>query len=259
MSSSESSRSRIEAVGIIVPVHNEEGRIALALHALESAIRHPALVDLTCRIVVVLDSCRDRTPVIVKRWARGLNSTDGHHGAVIIECRTANVGRARQIGCAELLRRWSTLEPRHIWFATTDSDSEVPTDWLAVQLARHGEGFDLWAGRVAVVDWSGRSDGTAHEWNRRYEAETAPIHGANLGVSADIYLDAGGFSPLPTGEDRALHRAIAAIGGAVCYDHLAPVVTSARRHARAPYGFAHRLTTLEAGVATVPVTSDISP
>jgi hypothetical protein len=66
-----------------------------------------------------------------------------------------------------------------------------------------------------------------------------------LGVSASAYLDAGGFSPLRTGEDRAFHRAIISGNGVACYDHLAPVVTSARIDARAPNGFAYALTVLE--------------
>jgi hypothetical protein len=58
-------------------------------------------------------------------------------------------------------------------------------------LARHEQGFDFWAGRVSVRDWSERTVDAARAWTLRYTAEPAPIHGASLGVSAGTYLDAG--------------------------------------------------------------------
>jgi hypothetical protein len=246
---------RIKAVGIVVPVHNEERHIGAALTALETAVAHPDLADVICRIAVVLDSCSDDSAVIVDRWRRHLRSTADRDLSILVRCRSANVGKARQRGCRALLRRWGAIDPRHIWLATTDADSEVPSDWLVVQRARHAEGFDFWAGRVAVADWSPRPQQIAGEWRRLYDAETTPIHGANMGVSAHAYLGAGGFRALRTGEDRALHRAIALTGGSVCYDRQGAVVTSARRLARAPQGFAHTLTALEEQRAPLPTPS----
>jgi glycosyltransferase involved in cell wall biosynthesis len=245
VSPSPSPRARLEAVGVVIPVHNEEKNLAVALEALESALSHPALDQVACRVAIVLDACRDGTAGIVTRWRRDRRRTGPLGTPVLVTCRSANVGRARQLGCDALLRTWAGFDPRRIWLATTDADSHVPPDWLAVQLARHEEGFDFWAGRVAVRDWSRRRAGTAREWGWRYDAEVAPIHGANLGVSAQAYLEAGGFPPLRTGEDLALHRAVVAAGGVACYDHLATVFTSARRRARAPLGFAHALSALE--------------
>lgn len=232
---------RTNAIGVVLPVHNEELRIASALSAIRVAFHHPSVIDYDRYLVIVLDSCDDGTAQIVKRWKR-------RHFAdrcSVIESGSANVGVARQMGCASVLSEWESLDRDRIWIATTDADSEVPPDWLAVQLARHDAGYDLWAGRVTVRDWSPRSARTASEWSLRYADEVAPIHGANLGFNAGAYLEAGGFQPLPTGEDRALHGAIATRSHYVCHDRLAPVVTSARRHGRAPRGFAYRLDSIE--------------
>ncbi len=238
-------RAPIEAVGVVMPVHNEERVLRSALTALEIALAHRALMGVTCRAAIVLDSCDDGTAGIAEVWHRHLESLNRGALALVIPCRSRNVGEARRVGCRALLDAFVSRDPRRVWLATTDADSEVPSDWLAVQLARHEQGFDFWAGRVAVNDWSARHPHTARAWTRRYSAEVTPIHGANLGVSASAYLDAGGFSPLRTGEDRAFHDAITSGDGVACYDHLAPVVTSARNDARAPSGFGHALDALE--------------
>jgi hypothetical protein len=160
---------------------------------------------------------------------------------VVLRCRSAGVGEARRVGAATLLRKWRTFNPRTIWLATTDADSRVPPGWLAAQVDAHEFGADVWTGRVTVEDWSPYNDGTAQLWNEAYDAEEAPVHGASMGFNAQMYLNAGGFAPLGTGEDRALHRAILAAGGRALEDMELRVITSGRRSARAPLGFAHAL------------------
>ncbi len=63
------------------------------------------------------------------------------------------------------------------------------------------------------------------------------VHGANLGVRGDAYLAVGGFPPLAVSEDAALVGALALAGRTVLRTPSCPVVTSARRHPRAPGGF----------------------
>jgi hypothetical protein len=70
------------------------------------------------------------------------------------------------------------------------------------------------------------------------------IHGANLGLTARAYRDAGGFPPLDVGEDRALVTALENRGYRVLRTPDAPVRTSARLHGRARGGFAAHLATL---------------
>ena len=141
-------------------------------------------------------------------------------------------------------RKWRRLNPGNIWLATTDADSRVPPGWLAAQLAAHEFGADVWTGRVTVEDWSPYEEETARLWNEAYDAEQMPVHGASLGFNAQMYLDAGGFASLGTGEDRALHQAILAVGGRALEDMELRVITSGRRLARAPLGFAHALSSL---------------
>ena len=79
---------------------------------------------------------------------------------------------------------------------------------------------------------------------------SGPIHGANLGFNAQKYLSVGGFRSIPTGEDRALVSDLIASGAKAHFDSSVRVMTSDRRQARAPDGFASVLTRLDSSLTT---------
>lgn len=199
---------------------------------------------------VVLDECSDASGAIVRRHAARLAGGPLAR-LLVLERSGANVGAARRAGCSAVIAELAEthgIAPGGIWVATTDADSQVPPAWLAVQVARHEQGVDVWTGRVTVADWSQRSAALPHAWRRRYDAEAAPAHGTSLGFAADRYLAVGGFEPVPAHEDQRLHRALLAAGAVGHHDRSVPVVTSARRVARAPAGFAHALALIESGL-----------
>jgi glycosyltransferase involved in cell wall biosynthesis len=229
---------RIHAVGIVLPVHDEQLLLPGALDALSRATAQLP-VGVECRTAVVLDDCTDDSAVIARQWAK-----DGW--IEVVQCQFHNVGAARRAGCAALLNAWGCLDPNSVWLATTDADSQVPARWLEVQMAAHAAGADMWIGRVEVSDWSSHLPSTEARWTVDYGREMAPIHGASMGVTAWAYFEAGGFQPLASGEDRALYRSVLTIGARAHHDSVVKVVTSARRNARAPLGFAHALNAVEA-------------
>ena len=193
------------------------------------------------KLMVVLDSCSDASEDIARELQYVLLRNESLVELCVVKCKAQNVGYARGLGCSELLSLWWRTEPSKIWLATTDADSRVPRNWLAAQVLQHEAGVEHWFGRVEVTDWSERHHETRLRWQTDYEQESRPIHGASLGFNAAAYLAAGGFKSLKTGEDRALHRDLIDQGGRVHYDSATRVVTSARRRARAPNGFAHAL------------------
>ena len=113
---------RTKAVGVVVPVHNEEELLGLALGAVERAFSEVLHWDIECQTAIVLDSCTDDSPAIARRWARSLARREGPHQSVVLRCRSAGVGEARRAGAASLLRKWKMFNPRNIWLATTDAD-----------------------------------------------------------------------------------------------------------------------------------------
>lgn len=232
---------RTEAVGVVLPVHNEQELLAASLRSLVDAFGQLREWELEAQLIVVLDSCSDASEEIAREFtetcARGRRSVELR----VVTCNAKNVGFARGLGCSLLLSAWSHVDPSKIWIATTDADSTVPLNWLTTQVLQHEAGAEHWSGRVKVTDWSEHRRETRRRWQRAYEEESRPIHGASLGFNAAAYVAAGGFQALKSGEDRALHRAMLDQGKWGYYDSVTRVVTSARRQARAPYGFAHAL------------------
>ncbi|HVB51616.1 MAG TPA: glycosyltransferase [Acidimicrobiales bacterium] len=233
--------ARTLAVGVVMPVHNEQELLGKALASLSNAFGELNHGSLLLRAVLVMDACTDDSEEIAIEWRTALARCRHPLAVTLVTSSAHNVGRARALGCAVLLKQWTRIDPARIWLATTDADSRVPKDWLTTQLARHEAGVDQWCGRVSVADWSEYSGDARSRWQHEYERESRPIHGANLGFNAGTYLAAGGFEPLDTGEDRALHRALVIHGALSHFDSAVRVVTSARRQARAPLGFAHAL------------------
>ena len=219
-------RREVAAVGVVLPVHDEENLLPCSLQALELAIA--ALPSsISCRVAIVLDRCGDASSAIVDAWAARFE-------VLVVHQECGSVGLARQAGSRALLSLWPEEDPARIWLATTDADSRVPEDWLAVQLEAYLSGADMWAGRVRVVEQSA----TALRWTQRYSAERNPVHGASLGFSAALYSQLGGFGCMRTGEDRDLHGRAMAAGFRIAHALRAVVTTSSRRKGRAPGGFA---------------------
>ncbi|HXS66051.1 MAG TPA: glycosyltransferase [Streptosporangiaceae bacterium] len=226
----------IKSVGITVPAHNEEDLLPACLDALRLAAQ--AVAGLTVQTIVVADDCADRTAAAALR-----------RGVSVISVRAKAVGAARAAGMNELLRRFSGIDPRDLWLATTDADTTVPRFWLERQLSHADQGWDAVLGTVTVADWEDRPAHLLTSFAAHYEFGDAAhphVHGANLGIRASAYVDVGGFSHLATAEDHALVEALAAAGVSALRAADIEVTTSARCDARAPHGFSHLLTKLAA-------------
>jgi glycosyltransferase involved in cell wall biosynthesis len=225
----------IRAVAVVVPAHNEEALLPGCLASLRQAAERAAIP--VC-LVVVADACTDQTA----RRAR-------EAGVTVIEICARNVGAARAAGMRAVLRQMPPAGPADVWLATTDADTLVPPGWLARQLSHAEQGWDAVLGTVTVADWADRPPHAADTFAAHYSHGGGPhphVHGANFGIRASAYLAAGGFPSLRTGEDHALLRALSAAGIAAKRAGDIAVQTSARRHARAPWGFSHLLGTLTA-------------
>ncbi len=220
----------IRAIGVVVPVQDEQQLLPACLASLRRAARHPALQGVTVHVVPVLDSCSD---------ASGEVAGDG-----ALEVSARNVGVARAAGFTEVLRREAGRPDTELWLATTDADSQVPADWLAVQLSLAAQGAEVVAGTVRVADWGDQPASVRHAFARSYGRPAdghLHVHGANLGLSASAYLAAGGVPPLALAEDQALVDDLLAHGHRLVATGRNPVLTSARRESRTVGGFADHL------------------
>lgn len=213
-------------IGVVVPAHNEEDTLDGCLRALQRAASHPALLGEAVAIVVVLDACDDGSAAIARRHAVQVTS-------VSARC----VGAARHAGACALLAQGAR------WLAFTDADSLVSESWLVDHLALEA---DAVCGVVSVADWESHAPQVQARYAAHYHDADGHrhIHGANLGVSAAAYVQAGGFPALALSEDVALVQALVAQGARIAWSARPRVVTSARVRVRARGGFGDFLLSL---------------
>ncbi|MCD2166161.1 glycosyltransferase [Comamonas koreensis] len=210
-------------IGICIPAHNEEDLIDACLESVAMATLHPDLAGEEVKVVVVLDSCSDGSAAIARQWP-----------FVTLAVNARNVGRARAAGARHLLQHQAR------WLAFTDADTRVAPDWLAVQLSL---GADVVCGTVGVDSWDAHG-ADAKAARLRFESSYQDrdghrhVHGANLGLSAQCYQQAGGFDAIECGEDQALVDRLAALGAQIAWSASPRVLTSGRPYSRVEHGFA---------------------
>jgi len=241
----------IKAFAVGIPARDEADRIVKAVQALaRAAQRSPAPVH----VVVAADRCDDATEPLARAALREGGASWRTASVVAIDSGTA--GAARHAACLAALRRAMAdgTEAHRVWVATTDGDSAVPPDWFVQHEAWACRGAHGVAGLVDLFADDGLSAAAQRRWRRSIERAGIGhghphVHGANLGMRADLWLAAGGFDQRAVGEDHELWRRARALGASLvgCADMV--VRTSARTQGRTPAGFAGLLADLDARVS----------
>lgn len=222
-------------LAVVVPARDEERLLPACLDSLDRAVEelaraHPGI---GCRVFVVLDSCVDGTSEVVA----------GRPGVTAVTVSSGQVGAARAAG-VDAAAAWADAADRdggrdRVWVASTDADTVVPPHWLTAQVALAADGHALVVGTV-LPDPRDLTEREHALWRERHELEDGHehVHGANLGFSLAAYRAVGGFPHLPVHEDVELVRALRDSGIRWVAAGGLAAVTSGRRTARAPHGFA---------------------
>ena len=225
----------ISAVGVIVPAHDEAATVAACLGSvLAAADQLPPEIE--AHVVLVADACSDATASIAAAALAG-------RGEVVV-VDDHRVGAARRVGTAATLFRFTRHDAASVWLANTDADTTVPPSWLADQVRLAHAGAAATAGLVAVASFSDHARVVPSRFHARYPDPVEPhphVHGANLGVRADVYLGVGGWPRTTHDEDVELWAALVKAGVPVRSTRALRVTTSGRRRGRAAAGFAHYL------------------
>jgi len=222
------------SIGVVIPARNEEATIedciGSVLVAGDSHRRRGALW-----VVVVADSCSDRTASLALRAI-------GDCGQVI-ETRVRSAGAARRLGAAAVIERFRHVDPGSLWLANTDADTCVCPDWIDVHLRFADQGMTGVAGivRLAPGGTPEAHEAFRHSYPIRADGTHAHVHGANIALRGDAYLDVGGWTDRPLSEDHCLWRRLRRRGWPVSSAASSVVITSARLQGRASGGFADTL------------------
>jgi glycosyltransferase involved in cell wall biosynthesis len=222
-------------VAVLIPARNEE---VLLGRCLESVIRaiDTLPVTTTATIVLVSDCSTDRTAEIGY-------SLIGDHGTVL-HTGSGTVGTARALAASFAISK-TTAPLSKFWLANTDADCIVPPSWLSEQIDFAASGIEAVAGVISVDSFEEHGSEVPARFHSSYLVRadgTHPhVHGANLGVRADRYLEVGGWADLRTAEDHDLWGRRRRIGVRLRSCAQLQVVTSGRRVGRAPCGFADAL------------------
>jgi cellulose synthase/poly-beta-1,6-N-acetylglucosamine synthase-like glycosyltransferase len=229
-------RSEDWLVGVVVPARDEENHIGECIAATRAALADGRDVR-SSWIVIVADSCCDQTAA----RARSALGTAGE----VIECNARSPGTARRLGVEAVLRRFAGTSLPQVWIANTDADSRPARDWIHRQLKFAKQGYAGVAGIVDVesIDGLGTEDFTAllEHYVVNDDGSHPHVHGANLGIRGDAYVDVGGWSDLPLAEDHCLWSRLKARNWPTISSTSSVVATSGRLVGRAVGGFADNL------------------
>ena len=222
-------------VAVLIPARDEEELLPRCLRSVATA-RERLPAGVTSDVVVVSDCSRDRTRAVAEHMLRG--------AGVVLSSDAGSVGCARAAAARSALSRATGARER-CWLANTDADCEVPATWLVDQLALAAQGVAAVAGVIDVDSFAEHSAQVRELFRLTYKIQQdgshPHVHGANLGVRAEAYLRAGGWSSLATAEDHDLWRRLQKTGLPVLSTASLQVLTSGRRVGRAPMGFAEAL------------------
>lgn len=220
---------------ILIPARNEEELLPRCLHSvLDACSKLPP--GITWDIVVAVDASTDGTFEIAEEILAG-------NGEVVVT-RAGIVGYARATAAQRALGRYAGMLSL-CWLAHTDADCIVPEDWLMKQLLLAEDGIEAVAGIISVDTFREHDSGVEKRFRSSYlidsDGRHSHVHGANLGIRADVYSRSGGWANLATAEDHDLWNRLGGAGSSRVSTAALQVTTSGRRIGRAPHGFADAL------------------
>ncbi|MEV1292170.1 glycosyltransferase [Pseudonocardia sp. NPDC049635] len=232
----------VEAVGVLVPAHDESETIGACVRSVLTAL--DAVPGLRVRALCVLaDRCSDGTAARA-RDAIARHPAGARVRHAVLETGPgdppAPVGAVRARAAATVLTLLGSpgppgAEAGRTWLLSTDADCTVEPGWVRGHLARADSGADAVIGGV-VLDLPGSPVPPGEP-----PPPDRPVYAANLGVRATAFTAVGGFPAIDCGEDHGIVARLRASGYRVLPGPVDDVRTSARTVGRARGGLADLL------------------
>ena len=241
-------------VVVAIPARNEADHLGACLAAIAA---QPGAAARIAGVAIFANNCTDETAAVAAGAALPfpvtVNTAD-------LPPDRAHIGHARRAAHDAALAFMAANDLGDAIIASTDADSRVAPDWLAMLTAAFADGVDAVCGAIEIdgpvspalararADEAAHADATARTaaWLDPRPHNPAPNHiwcwGANLAVRAAVLTAVGGSPLVDLAEDRALHSALLLHDAQVRHARSVRVLTSARSRGRVPGGFADLLT-----------------
>jgi GT2 family glycosyltransferase len=248
---------------VAVPVRDEAEHLPKCLNALAAQRDQDGrpLVFGRFSVAIFANNCDDKSAELVRSLGRGLPFPVRVVEASLLP-DFAHAGGARREAMNQADDWLSERTESDGVILTTDADSQVPSDWIANNLAAIDAGADAVLGRVVLDEEGDHLPQALHHrglLESVYEAlltelsalldpvdynpwpHHATISGATLAVTREAYRRVGGLPCVPLGEDKALVAQLARIDARIRFCPDIEVMTSGRIKGRAPGGVADTL------------------
>lgn len=240
---------------VVVPARDEEDLIRPCLRSLaaQTDVPHDRY-----EVLLVLDRCTDDT----ERRAREVLAANPGLRLYFLEGPGRGSGFARRVGMEAACERLLEAGRPGGLISSTDADTVVAPDWLAVQLEAVSAGARAIGGRIDLADdeslpphvrdW--HADHARARYRRLLSApdragttEHWQFSGASLSVTAETYREVGGLGPVTSLEDEHLEGVLRRRG--IPIERLLAVraTTSPRLKGRAERGLSYDLSRVAVG------------
>jgi len=248
---------------VAIPVKDEEQRLPACLSALATQLDRDgrAVIPGSFGIVVFANNCRDRSASLARSLGAEL-SLPVRVVETSLPPAAADAGNARR-AAMDIAEAWLGEEnATQGVILTTDADSRVSTDWIALNLAAIDAGADAVLGGIALDEEGdllppalhrrGQLEGVYEALLTEISALLDPLEhnpwphhatssGASIAITREAYLRVGGLPRVPLGEDKALVAELLRHDGKIRFCPRVRVTTSGRLDGRAPGGVADTL------------------
>ncbi len=250
---------------VIVPVRNEQARLAGALHSLlaQRDLDGKQLPRGSYEVLLLLNNCTDGSVAIAQRF----RAEHPQLSLKLIErqfpAAEAHAGTARRALMDEAYRRLIAIGRPQALILSTDADTRVAPDWIAQNMREIHAGADAVGGQIEMAGEDRRrldsltqqaylADQEYHSLLSRLETLLDPVpwdewprhdqhFGASLCCTAAAYEKAGGMPAAPMLEDVAFYDALVRVDARFRHSTHVRVVTAGRLRGRASVGFAWQL------------------
>ncbi|MEP6925235.1 MAG: glycosyltransferase family A protein [Pyrinomonadaceae bacterium] len=252
-------------ISVAIPVRNEADQLDSTLRAVTAQVDCAGnrFDPRRFEILILANNCADESAAVVRQWQLKPSLPPIHLAEIELPPAQANCGRARQIVMDAAFTRLKKLKKSRAVIASTDGDTRVASDWIAMTLSEIHRGADAVSGRIMIrpnelanMDVNTRRYHLRDVYYRHLVAELegylAPVpsdphprhhqhFNASFAVTVETYQRAGGVPSVTHLEDFAFYQSLLRIDARFRHSPQVKVFTSARAHGRTSCGLSTQL------------------